>query len=223
MVRHLHSGRKGPQNPRNVVVFVHGYGADGADLLGLGDVLAPHLPDTAFYAPDAPEPCAGNPMGRQWFPIPWLDGSSEAQARNGMLAATDDLNAFLDDVMAREGIGPSQLALVGFSQGTMMSLHLAPRRDQALAAVVGFSGRLLAPDLLMSETKTRPPVLLAHGDEDPVVPFEDMARAADALNAVGFTVGTHVMKHTGHGISPDGLSAALAFLRSRFETDHGAK
>ena len=86
MTRALTSKRKGPAKAGSVVVFLHGYGADGADLLGLADPLAPHLPGTAFHAPDAPEPCANNPMGRQWFPIPWLDGSTEAQAR----AALDD-------------------------------------------------------------------------------------------------------------------------------------
>lgn len=217
-MRELSFGRKGAERgqARRIVVFVHGYGADGADLLGLADPLAPHLPDTAFFAPDAPEPCAGTAFGRQWFPIPWLDGSSRESAHEGLVRAAVDLNGFLDQRLADEGLTPAELALVGFSQGAMMSLHVAPRRAAAIAGVVSISGRLLEPELLVAETVVRPPVLVIHGDQDPVVPFEDMALAGNALLAAGFETYGHVMKGTGHGIAPDGLGVALQFLRDRF-------
>ncbi|MDZ4136015.1 MAG: alpha/beta fold hydrolase [Paracoccaceae bacterium] len=217
MTRDLKFGRRGADvgAARRMVVFVHGYGADGADLLGLADPLAPHLPDTVFLAPDAPSPCAGNPFGRQWFPIPWLDGSSEVEAAIGLAAAADDLNAFLDAQLAAEGLTPAALALVGFSQGAMISLHIAPRRAEPVAALVSVSGRLLVPDRLRAEARVKPPVLLIHGDEDPVVPFADMGLAGNALVAAGFETYGHVMHGTAHGIAPDGLSAALAFLTER--------
>jgi len=216
-MRELNSARQGAPKgqARRMVVFVHGYGADGADLLGLADPMAPHLPDTVFYSPDAPEKCTGNPVGRQWFPIPWLDGSTDAQAEAGLLAAADDLNAFLDARLADEGLGPEALALVGFSQGAMISLHIAPRRDAAMAGVVAISGRLLQPDMLKLQTRVRPPVLLIHGDQDPVVPFQDMALAGNALLEAGFSTYGHVMKGTGHGIAPDGLGVAVQFLAER--------
>ncbi|WP_112873990.1 alpha/beta hydrolase [Paracoccus endophyticus] len=210
--RPLSSGRKGPESARSVVVFLHGYGADGADLLGLAEPLAPHLPTTAFYAPDAAEPSRNNPFGRQWFPIPWLDGSSQGDARDGMARAAADIDAFLDAVLEREGLTPDRMVVVGFSQGTMMALHVVPRRAAAVAGIVGFSGRLLAPDSL-AEVRVRPPVLLVHGDQDEMVPFADMDLAAKALTDAGFTVYAHTMKGTGHGIAPDGLSVALAFVR----------
>lgn len=213
MTRVLQSGRRGPEAATSALVFLHGYGADGADLLGLADPLGPHLPGTAFYAPDAPEPCRNNPFGRQWFPIPWLDGATQADAAAGVLAATDDLNAFLDTVLTAEGLAPDGLAVVGFSQGTMMALHTLPRRAQAVAGIVGISGRLLVPERLGTEVRSRPPVLLMHGDQDQVVPYGDMDSAAQALRADGFTVSTHTMRGAGHGISPDGLSTALGFLR----------
>jgi phospholipase/carboxylesterase len=200
---------------KSLVVFLHGYGADGADLLGLADVLAPHLPDTVFVAPDAPEPCAGNPFGFQWFPIPWLDGSSEAEAAAGLAASAGDLDAFLDARLADEGLPPAAMALVGFSQGSMMSLHVAPRRPAAVAGVVAFSGRLLVPERLAAEAVVKPPVLLIHGDQDQMVPFADMELAGRALVAAGFETYGHVMKGTGHGIAPDGLGAALRFLKER--------
>lgn len=216
MTRELKFGRKAARSgkARSLVVFLHGYGADGADLLGLADPLAPHLPDTVFVAPDAPEPCAGNPMGRQWFGIPWMDGTPEEEAKAGVARSAEDLNAFLDARLAAEGLGPEALALVGFSQGAMMSLHVAPRRAPAVAAVVAISGRLLAPELL-GEVKTRPPVMLIHGDRDPVVPFAEMDRAAEALAAAGFDVYGHIMEGTPHGIAPDGLSVTMQFLKEQ--------
>ena len=215
MTRELKSERKGPQKAESVVVFLHGYGADGADLLGLADPLAPHLPGTAFYAPNAPERCVNNPMGYQWFPIPWMDGSSEEQAKSSAAQSFHDINAFLDKVLKDEGVPADRLALVGFSQGTMMALSVAPQRVPEIAGVVGFSGRLIDPEQAV-DAKTRPPILLIHGDEDPVVPFDSMGIAGEALQNAGFTVYGHVMKGTGHGISPDGLSVALAFLKERF-------
>lgn len=218
MTRVLDYGRRGPDVGAGdaLVIFLHGYGADGSDLLGLADPLAPHMPGTVFVAPDAPERSAMNPMGFQWFPIPWIDGSSEEQSEAGMARAVDDLNAFLDQVMAEEGIAADRTILVGFSQGTMMSLHVAPRRAGELAGVVGFSGRLLGPERLASEVVVRPPVLLIHGDQDEVVPPQSLPEAAEALEAAGWQeVYAHVMKGTGHGIAPDGLSVALAFMRDR--------
>lgn len=217
MTRELKFGRRAPASGRaaSLVVFVHGYGADGADLLGLADPLAPHLPDTVFVAPDAPEPCAGNPFGFQWFPIPWLDGSSEEAAAAGLAAAARDLDAFLDARLADEGLQPEALALVGFSQGSMISLHVAPRRARPLAGIVAFSGRLIAPERLETEVRVKPPVLLIHGDADQVVPFDEMGRAGNALVAAGFETYGHVMQGTGHGIAPDGLSVALSFLKER--------
>jgi phospholipase/carboxylesterase len=178
--------------------------------------LADHLPDTLFIAPDAPENCAGSPFGYQWFPIPWIDGSSEEESSRGMQQAVEDLNAFLDALMVDEDLLPEQVCLFGFSQGTMMSLHVAPRREDPVAGIVAFSGRLLEPELLADEVQSRMPILLVHGDQDDVVPVQSLPQAAEALQNAGFSdVYAHVMKGTAHGIAPDGLSVALAFIRDQ--------
>lgn len=201
---------------RSAVVLLHGYGANGADLLGLADPLSEHLPDTLFVAPDAPESIPGMPSGLQWFPIPWIDGSSEEEAHRGLMAAAADLNAFLDALMVDEDLLPEQVVLFGFSQGTMMALYVAPRREDPVAGVVAFSGRLLSPELLQDDTLSRPPILLLHGDADDVVPVQSLPEAAEALQGAGWQdVFAHIMKGTGHGIAPDGLSVALAFMRDK--------
>lgn len=218
MTRELTSHRRGPEigTAKRVVIFVHGYGADGADLLGLADPLGPHLPDTAFYAPDAPDRSTANPMGYQWFPIPWIDGSSEEAAVAGMAAAADDLNAYVAQVLRDEALTADKLILFGFSQGTMMSLHIAPRMADEIAGVVAFSGRLMVPEKLADEVVSKPPVLLIHGDQDDVVPPQSLNEAGETLGAAGFDVYAHIMEGTGHGIAPDGLSVALTFMRERF-------
>lgn len=218
MTRVLQAGRKEPKSgeTRSIIVFLHGYGANGADLLGIADVLAEHLPDTLFVAPDAPETIPMMPTGYQWFPIPWIDGSSEEESERGLMAAADDLNAFLDALMVDEDVMPEQVVLFGFSQGTMMALHVAPRREDPVAGIVAFSGRLLRPEFLEDEAVSRPPVILIHGDADDVVPPQSLPQAAEALQAAGWKdVYAHVMKGTAHGIAPDGLQVALAFIRDK--------
>lgn len=215
MTRLLRFGRKPATSgqAKSLVVFLHGYGADGADLLGLADVLAPHLPDTAFVAPDAAERISGAPFGLQWFAIPRFDGSSEAVAAAGLERSASDLNDFLDQRLKHEHLGPEALVLIGFSQGAMMALHVAPRRATEIAAVIAISGQLLQPERLEAETTARPPVLVMHGDADQVVDFSEMSAACNALVAAGFETYGHVMEGSGHGIAQDGLATALAFLK----------
>lgn len=224
MTRGLDSKRRGPAKgeARRAVVVLHGYGADGADLLGLADPLGTHLPDTVFLAPDAPEQSAVNPLGRQWFPIPWIDGSDPVESEAAMARAAADLDAYLDGMLEEEGLAPGQVVILGFSQGTMMALEVALRRPTPFAGLVCFSGRLLRPETLEDEIAARPPVLLIHGDADDVVPPSSMPDAAQALQAAGIDVYAHVMKGTGHGIAPDGLSVALAFMRERLGLDSAA-
>ncbi|MEO0683386.1 MAG: dienelactone hydrolase family protein [Pseudomonadota bacterium] len=210
---------QGPTRPAKsgardaLVVFLHGFGADGNDLIGLADVLADHLPNVEFRSPDAPEACSINPMGRQWFPIPRMDGSTEAQRLSSLAASCRLLDGWLDAVAAETGVPAARTVLLGFSQGTMMSLQVGLRRTEPLAGIVGFSGMLLSPEALEAEIASRPPVLLLHGDQDDVVPFENLEAARAGLAAAGVDVATHRMPGAPHSISPDGLGAALGFLR----------
>ncbi|MEM0944002.1 MAG: prolyl oligopeptidase family serine peptidase [Pseudomonadota bacterium] len=197
-------------NTTSLVIMLHGYGADGNDLFGLHKPLAEYMPDTAFVAPNAPDPCVVNPAGHQWFPIPWIDGSSEDEMQEGFVRAAELLHDYLDQAMAEVGVTEAETALIGFSQGTMMSLSVGPRRPRPFAAIVGFSGRLV--DETIAQARSRPPVLLIHGDLDDVIPPAAMPAAAEALQANGFTVHTHISKGVGHGIAPDGLGLALGFL-----------
>lgn len=195
-----------------LVVLLHGYGADGQDLAGLAHPLGQVLPHAAFRAPNAPEPCRVNPMGRQWFPIPWIDGASEAEMSTSFAASLEKLYRFLDAAMAEEGLSAEATALVGFSQGTMMSLYAGPRRPEGVAGIVGFSGRLVGGETLAAEAQAKPPVLLVHGDRDEVLPVACLEEARAGLAAAGFDVSAHVSPGTPHGIAPDGLGLARGFL-----------
>lgn len=208
---------------KSVVIFLHGYGADGADLLGLADPLAPLMPDTVFIAPDAPEASAGNPNGFQWFPIPWIDGSSDEDSMRGASMAAADVDAFIDQILEQEGISPSQLILFGFSQGTMMALRVAPRRAEPVAGIVAFSGRILEPEQFADRVQSKPPVLLVHGDQDDMVPPGHFHEAGELLEAAGFETYGHMMQGTGHGIANDGLSVALSFMAQKLGIELNTK
>lgn len=213
----LEGPRHGPapgETARALVVFLHGLGADGHDLISLAPLLEPLLPGTAFVSPHAPYACDMAPMGRQWFSL--QDRDPDLQLA-GVAAAAPCLDAFLDAELARHGLTDDRLALVGFSQGTMTALHTALRRPKPCAVVVGFSGALLKPEVLAAQIRSRPPVLLVHGDADTVVPFAALAQAEAVLRANGVPVAACPRAGLGHGIDQEGLQlCAGALVRHLF-------
>ena len=211
--------RAGAAAARKLVVFLHGYGADGNDLIEIGRAWQPLLPDAAFVSPHAPEPCAGAPMGRQWFGLTFRDPDERWR---GVNAAAPILNAFLDAELERRKLPPSALALVGFSQGTMMALHVGLRRATPPAGIVGYSGLFVlpnnaTPDAVVGDVKARPPVLLIHGDMDDLIPAQALFQSAQALAALDLPVEWHLSHGIGHGIDAEGLRHGGEFLGRRFK------
>jgi len=196
--------------PQQLVILLHGLGADGNDLIGLAPYWARLLPGAEFLSPNAPFPCDMAPYGYQWFSS--QDRSPEA-VLGGVRAAAPILDAFIGEALERRGLTSSELALVGFSQGTMMSLFVGLRRTEPVAGIVGFSGRLLAPELLASELRSRPPILLVHGTEDPLVPYSSLGAAETALKAAGVPVETVTSVGIGHSIDDQGLRRGGQFLK----------
>ena len=196
--------------PSRLVILLHGLGADGNDLIGLAPYWAPMLPEAEFLSPNAPFPCDMAPYGQQWFSS---QDRSPAAVLAGVRAAAPILDAFIDEALAARGLGDGDLALVGFSQGTMMSLFVGLRRAQPAAGIVGFSGRLLAPELLTNELRSRPRILLVHGTEDPLVPYASLAAAEAALTSAGVPVETLTCPGIGHSIDEEGLRRGGHFLR----------
>lgn len=203
---------------KQLVVFLHGYGADGNDLIDIGRAWAAMLPDAAFVSPHAPRPCGQAPVGREWFPLTMRDSG---ERWTGVNAAAPILNRFLDSELQRHQLPPSALALVGFSQGTMMALHVGLRRAVPPAAIVGYSGMLvvsedIGSDKFAAEIKARPPVLLIHGDQDQLIPVQALMHAAQGLAALDIPVEWHISPGVGHGIDQEGLRQGGEFLARHF-------
>jgi len=220
MAAELDGPRLAPRSgaARQLVVFLHGYGADGNDLIEIGRAWQRYLPQAAFASPHAPEPCAGAPMGRQWFGLTFRDPNERWR---GVTKAAPGLERFLDAELARHQLPATALALVGFSQGTMMALHVGLRRAQSPAAIVGYSGLLVLPpdnnvEAFAAEIKSRPPVLLVHGDQDDLIPPQALFQAAQGLAAIGVPVEWHLSAGVGHGIDGEGLRHGGEFLGRRF-------
>jgi phospholipase/carboxylesterase len=206
----------GPSQPaasgkaKQLVVLLHGYGSNGDDLIGLAPFFAQALPDADFVSPNAPFPCEMSPMGFQWFGF--QDRTPEMLLGGAQLAA-QFIDRFLDAELARRGLKDRDLALVGFSQGTMMSLHVGLRRGNAIGGILGFSGSLIGPDALETEIRSRPPVLLVHGTADQVVPYDAMDAAATLLKALGVPVETESRPGLVHSIDQTGAQKGALFLR----------
>ena len=198
--------------PRRLVILLHGLGADGNDLIGLQQYWGRLLPDAEFLSPNAPFPCDMGGYGYQWFSV---QDRSPASVLAGVRAAAPVLDAFIDEALQQRGLAEGDAVLVGFSQGTMMSLYVGLRREKPLAGIIGYSGRLLAPQLLADELRSRPPVLLVHGTADPVVPFESLAAAEAGLKEAQVPVETLICPGAAHTIDPRGLERGGRFLRER--------
>ncbi len=203
---------------RQLVVFLHGYGADGKDLIELGRQWQTWLPDAEFVAPHAPDRCAQSPSGRQWFP---LSTRGDDDRWPGVNHAAPRLDAFLDQELERLKLDDRKLALVGFSQGTMMALHVGLRRSRGLAGILGYSGMLVGPEHLKSlspltATHRPPPILLVHGDADNVIPVDALFAASDALSQAEIPTQWHLSFGVAHGIDQGGLRHGGQFLAQCF-------
>lgn len=203
---------------RQLVIFLHGYGADGNDLIDLGRHWQSILPDTAFVSPHAPEPCGMAPVGRQWFSLSFADPNERWR---GVSQAGPVLDAFIDAELAAAGLSANKLALVGFSQGTMMALHVGLRRAVPPAAILGYSGMLVGPEHLKAEARRRPSVLLVHGDQDNVIPLEAMFDSVEGLAKAEVPCQWHLSAGVAHGIDPEGLRHGGLFLAQGFGVEVG--
>ena len=209
----LDGPRIGPKRGRaaSLIVLLHGYGANGDDLIALGEAWRETLPTAAFIAPNAPDPLPHAALGGlQWFPLTFRD---PGEYWRGVSAVGPLLDAFLDRELLRYGLPGERLALVGFSQGTMLALHIAPRRLPAMAAVVGYSGMLAGPEHLAHDIRSHPPTLLVHGAQDDLIPVDMLHFSREALAENGIPVEWHVAERLGHGIDADGLRLGGSFLR----------
>tara|TARA_Y200000002_G_scaffold62577_1_gene47715 strand:+ start:832 stop:1494 length:663 start_codon:yes stop_codon:yes gene_type:complete len=202
---------------KKVIIFLHGYGADGADLFSLSEPLSEQLPHCFFASPDAPRKCGASPFGFEWFPIPDIDGSTFPDMMKALASSEKLIIKLIDGYKKRFSLEYQDIVLLGFSQGCMISLNIGLRQLNDLGGIVGISGRLLMPESLEERKEgSYPPVILIHGDADEVVPISSMHDAEKVLNKINVNFSTHTSKNIGHGIAPDGLAKALEFIKNIF-------
>lgn len=199
--------------PEKVVLMLHGYGSNGQDLISLAPYLAEGAPNAIFLSPDAPFVCDMSAMGRQWFPLQSFDPD---YMLDGIRRSEPILNHYIDQVLQQLGLEDADLVLLGFSQGTMMSLFAAPRRRQRIAGVIGYSGALLGEGELGGPAIQKIPVLLIHGEDDQVVTFDRHEQATSALKTHGFDVETLSIPGLPHSIDDAGIKTGTAFLKRVF-------
>ena len=195
--------------PRQLVLLLHGYGANGADLISFAPQWRQSLPDALFIAPNAPERCAMS-SGYQWWNLSTI---TEQALAAGAAGAAPALDAYIDKQLETHGLDESRLVLVGFSQGTMMALQVGLRRARQVAGIVGYSGMLTGAPALAHARITKPPVLLVHGSSDPIVPVAALHHAQAELERVGIDVTTHISHGLGHAVDPVGLRLGRDFIR----------
>ena len=199
--------------PKQLVILCHGLGADGNDLIGLAPHYAKVLPNAIFVSPNAPFQCDMSPFGYQWFS---LQEHTEEAMLAGAQKAQPILDAFIDQQLAKYKLTERNLALVGFSQGTMVSIFTVPRRKIPVAGVVAYSGRLIGNDLMAQEIRCNPPMVMINGDQDELVPVTLQPAAVDTLRALGVKIESHIRPGLGHSIDDVGIKIAQDFLSALF-------
>lgn len=200
--------------PKKIVLLLHGFGSSGTDMISLAPQWQEALPDTLFLAPHAPQRCGMMGAGYQWW---GLSGFAPSALAAGAASAAPAIDAFIDRKLAQYGLAEADLALVGFSQGTMMALHIGLRRPRAVAAVVGYSGMLAGTMGLASDDLAKPPVLLVHGTADPVVPIAALHMSESELKRLGVEVTTHISYGVAHSVDPVGLRLGRDFVSAAFD------
>ncbi len=201
-------------NANKLVVFLHGYGADGKDLIDLAKPFGMALPNASFISPDAPHPCAMSPQGRQWFPI--------EEIPNGAIKASVNLLGLIDNEVKKLSLTFKDVILIGFSQGAMMSMQCLLINHEQLGAIIGYSGALKEENIEAANDQilngkhkySDTPILLVHGEQDEVVPFQSLEKSKYLLNKIGFNVQTLSRQNLAHGIDPEGISKGMEFLKT---------
>ncbi len=198
------------EKPKNAVILCHGYGGDGKDISILASYWKAHLTETIFICPDAPEKCAASPSGFQWFDL--LDQTNE-QILSKSLVAEIKLNKFIDEVKEKNNLSANQIAIVGFSQGCMISLQTGIKRKDKINSIIGYSGKIINTDHLGKNIISRPNIILMHGDVDQVVPIEGLLEAKNFFTQNDYSIETQIFKNCEHRIPTEGSSLGLQFIK----------
>ena len=199
--------------PNNIVILCHGYGGDGNDISILANYWKNFLPQTIFLCPNAPEICKVNPNGFQWFDL--MD-QTEDEILSKSLIAENILSKFIDEVLEINKVDAKQIALVGFSQGCMISLQTALKRRDEINCLIGFSGKIINSNHLSKNIVSRPEIYLMHGDIDQIVPVNDFLAAKEFFLQQKYKIYTQIFKNCEHRIPTEGLSIGLEFLKKNF-------
>ena len=203
------------KKPKNAVILCHGYGGDGKDISILANYWRAHLPETIFICPDAPERCAASPSGYQWFDL--MDQSQD-QILSKSFVAENKLNELIDEVKKKNGLKANQISLSGFSQGCMLILQTGLKREDKINSIVGYSGKIIDTEHLSKNIKSKPNIILMHGDIDQVVTIDAFLEAKDFFSKNNYSITSKIFKNCEHRIPTEGSSLGLQFINKHFNS-----
>ncbi len=215
---HPHKNNK-QEKPKYLVIFLHGYGSNGANLIELSREYEYALPSAHFISPNAPQDWEGGFVDSyQWFSLAsWGANRDASKIANDIKKANEDLQKFIHQQLLRFDLKPQNLFLIGFSQGAMMAMYQGLILPEKPAGIISYSGKLILPETVGAKTNAKPEICLIHGKQDSVLPFSNFIEAETLMKQEKIPFESHAFENLDHTIDIHGIRAGLNFVKKQLK------